>query len=499
MTFSLAAKLSVLLLFIGSTLYVHLRGKARLPMLRQFVNHSALFAPYNALMYLFSAVPSKPYLDRSKFPELDVLKDNWEVIREEAMHLFDEGYIRAAEKNNDAGFGSFFKKGWKRFYLKWYDKPLPSAEALCPKTVALVSSIPNVKGAMFALLPGGSHLNPHRDPFAGSLRYHLGLSTPNSDDCRIFVDGQVYAWRDGEDVMFDETYVHWVKNETEQTRVILFCDIERPLSNRVMTRINRWVSKQLGRATAPQNLDDERVGGINQAYAWSKTFSDKFSGQVKQWKRKHPKAYRIARPVLAVVVLVLLWKWLFIYPEQGIATVNELAAPVDRPIEFRITASTVMNSFYIPALAGQIYAMPGMQTKLNAVINKPGEFEGFSANYSGAGFSDMRFKFHGVSDGDFDAWVKKVKSSGGALKRAEYMALEKPSIKDPVQHFNAVDGTLFHAILNRCVAEGQVCMDQQMMTDKNVKDDAKGEKTEKGAARAASQEVAMAGSQHHHE
>ncbi|SDV01600.1 aspartyl/asparaginyl beta-hydroxylase domain-containing protein [Pseudomonas mucidolens] len=311
MSFSLAAKLSVLLLFIGSTLYVHLRGKARLPVLRQFVNHSALFAPYNALMYLFSGVPSKPYLDRSKFPELDVLKDNWEVIRDEAMHLFDEGYIRAAENNNDAGFGSFFKKGWKRFYLKWYDKPLPSAEQLCPKTVALVSSIPNVKGAMFALLPGGSHLNPHRDPFAGSLRYHLGLSTPNSDDCRIFVDGQIYAWRDGEDVMFDETYVHWVKNETEKTRVILFCDIERPLSNSLMTRINRWISAQLGRATAPQNLDDERVGGINQIYASSKRFSDSVSGVVKQWKRKHPKAYRVMRPVLAVLVLVLLWKWLF--------------------------------------------------------------------------------------------------------------------------------------------------------------------------------------------
>jgi len=178
MTLSFAAKAAILLLFVGSTLYVHLRGKARLPVLRQFVNHSALFAPYNALMYLFSSVPSKPYLDRSKFPELDVLKDNWEVIRDEAMHLFDEGYIRAAAKDNDAGFGSFFKKGWKRFYLKWYDKPLPSAEALCPKTVELVSRIPNVKGAMFALLPGGSHLNPHRDPFAGSLRYHLGLSTP---------------------------------------------------------------------------------------------------------------------------------------------------------------------------------------------------------------------------------------------------------------------------------------------------------------------------------
>ncbi|ASU38806.1 ubiquinol oxidase subunit II [Herbaspirillum sp. meg3] len=202
---------------------------------------------------------------------------------------------------------------------------------------------------------------------------------------------------------------------------------------------------------------------------------------------------------LTVEVVALDWKWLFIYPEQGIATVNELAAPVDRPIEFKITASTVMNSFYIPALAGQIYAMPGMQTKLNAVINKPGEFEGFSANYSGAGFSDMRFKFHGVSDEDFDAWVKKVKSSGGALQRAQYIALEKPSIKDPVQHFNAVDGTLFHAILNRCVAEGQVCMDKQMMTDKNVKDESKGEKTEKGAAKAAPQEVAMAAGQHHHE
>ena len=311
MTLSFAIKAGLILLFVGSILYVHFRGKARLPVLRQFVNHSAFFAPYNALMYLFSGVQSKPYLDRSKFPELDVLKDNWQAIREEAMHLFDEGYIRAAEKNNDAGFGSFFKKGWKRFYLKWYDKALPSAELLCPKTVELVNSIPNVKGAMFALLPGGSHLNPHRDPFAGSLRYHLGLSTPNSDACRIFVDGEEYAWRDGEDVMFDETYVHWVKNETDITRVILFCDIERPLSSPFMTRVNRWVSAQLGKATAPQNLDDERVGGINKAYAWSKTFSDRFSGVVKQWKRRNPKLYRIARPILAVLVLVVLWRWLF--------------------------------------------------------------------------------------------------------------------------------------------------------------------------------------------
>ena len=125
-------------------------------------------------------MPARPILDRRGFPQLDLLQANWQAIRDEAPHLFDEGYIRAAEKHNDASFNSFFKQGWKRFYLKWYGEPLASAEALCPQTVALLKSIPSVKAAMFALLPPGSKLNPHRDPFAGSLRYHLGLITPNS-------------------------------------------------------------------------------------------------------------------------------------------------------------------------------------------------------------------------------------------------------------------------------------------------------------------------------
>ncbi|MNG28835.1 hypothetical protein D3C84_1141570 [compost metagenome] len=93
--------------------------------------------------------------------------------------------------------------------------------------------------------------------------------------------------------------------------MILFCDIERPLSNGVMTRINRWVSGLLGRATAPQNLDDERVGGINRVYAWSKHSSDTFSAAFKQWKRRHPQRYRILRPVLAVLVLTASGYWLF--------------------------------------------------------------------------------------------------------------------------------------------------------------------------------------------
>ncbi|RQO51310.1 ubiquinol oxidase subunit II [Variovorax sp. KBW07] len=169
---------------------------------------------------------------------------------------------------------------------------------------------------------------------------------------------------------------------------------------------------------------------------------------------------------LVVEVVALDWKWLFIYPEQGIATVNELAAPVDRPIEFRITASSVMNSFFIPALAGQIYAMPGMQTKLNAVINKPGEFEGFSANYSGAGFSGMRFKFHGLTNEGFDQWIAKVKTGKeGELTREQYKKLEVPSEREPVRHYATVDPSLYDAILNLCVDRNKMCMKEMMAID----------------------------------
>ncbi|RDJ27728.1 ubiquinol oxidase subunit II [Bosea caraganae] len=171
-----------------------------------------------------------------------------------------------------------------------------------------------------------------------------------------------------------------------------------------------------------------------------------------------------AKP-LEVEVVALDWKWLFIYPEQGIATVNELAAPVDRPIHFRITASSVMNSFYIPALAGQIYAMPAMQTRLHAVINAPGRYQGFSANYSGAGFSGMRFAFLGLSDGDFDGWVAKAKAAGATLDRATYLQLERPSENEPVRRYSGFDPKLFDAILNLCVEPGKMCMSEMMAVD----------------------------------
>ncbi len=172
----------------------------------------------------------------------------------------------------------------------------------------------------------------------------------------------------------------------------------------------------------------------------------------------------VAREVepLTVEVVALDWKWLFIYPEYGIATVNEMAAPVDRPVDFRITASSVMNAFYVPALAGMIYAMPGMETKLHAVINHPGRYLGFSANYSGAGFSGMRFAFLGQTTQEFAQWVAQAKASGTALDRARYLELERPSENDPVRRFGTVDKDLYQAILNMCVERGKMCMNEMM-------------------------------------
>ncbi|HEV7715026.1 MAG TPA: COX aromatic rich motif-containing protein, partial [Steroidobacteraceae bacterium] len=169
-----------------------------------------------------------------------------------------------------------------------------------------------------------------------------------------------------------------------------------------------------------------------------------------------------ATQALEVEAVALDWKWLFIYPAYGIATVNELAVPVNRPVTLRITASSVMNSLYIPHLAGQVYAMPGMETKLHGVLNEEGISQGFSANYSGAGFSGMRFTVRGLSDADFEKWVQDVRSGDGELTRQAYLELAKPSENEPARRYPHVDESLYHAILNRCVEPGTMCMDHRM-------------------------------------
>ncbi|EZP74213.1 Ubiquinol oxidase, subunit II [Sphingomonas paucimobilis] len=169
---------------------------------------------------------------------------------------------------------------------------------------------------------------------------------------------------------------------------------------------------------------------------------------------------------LDVQVVALDWKWLFIYPEQGIATVNELALPVDVPVRFSITSTSQFNTFYAPTLAGMIYAMPGMDSKLHAVLNKPGESWGYSGNYTGRGYADMRFKLRGMPQADFDAWVAGIKGRGGAsLETASYLALEKPSEKAPVMYFANVMPGLFDRAVNMCVDPRKTCMAETMRRD----------------------------------
>ncbi|WP_046168021.1 lipid A hydroxylase LpxO [Chromobacterium vaccinii] len=261
-------KILVVAVFVLSTLYVHFRGRVRLGFWRQLSDHSTIMAPINCFMYLFSKVPPKPYLPVTRFPELQALTANWEKIREEAVALYDRGNIKASDKYDDLGFNSFFKTGWKRFYLKWYGQDHASAQALCPYTTELLRQFPNIKAAMFAALPPGSRLVRHRDPFAGSVRYHLGLITPNDDGCFIDVDGEKYSWRDGEAVIFDETYLHYAENTTDQNRIILFCDVERPMWFWPARVINRIVSRVLvGAANSPNEAGD-RVGGLNRAFRY---------------------------------------------------------------------------------------------------------------------------------------------------------------------------------------------------------------------------------------
>lgn len=148
-------------------------------------------------------------------------------------------------------------------------------------------------------------------------------------------------------------------------------------------------------------------------------------------------------------VIALDWKWLFIYPEQGIATVNKINFPANTPVNFRVTSDAVMNSFFIPGLGGQIYAMAGMTTKIHLIANEEGVFDGISANYSGAGFTGMKFKATATSQAEFDAWVAEVKRSPLKLDKATYDALAKPSENNPVALYGEASPDQFQTIVDK--------------------------------------------------
>jgi cytochrome o ubiquinol oxidase subunit 2 len=161
-----------------------------------------------------------------------------------------------------------------------------------------------------------------------------------------------------------------------------------------------------------------------------------------------------AKP-LEIEVASLDWKWLFIYPEQGIAAVNQLVIPTETPVRFRLTSATVMNSFFVPQLGSQIYTMPRMTTHLNLLASTAGEFQGFSANFSGDGFADMRFIVRAVPAADFGGWVAKTRATGSVLDIPAYNALAKPSIAVPPKTFRSVDPALFEGIVGKMALDPQ--------------------------------------------
>jgi len=155
------------------------------------------------------------------------------------------------------------------------------------------------------------------------------------------------------------------------------------------------------------------------------------------------------KPTMRIQVVAMDWKWLFIYPEQEIATVNELAFPVDTPVEFLITSDTVMNSFFVPQLGSMIYAMAGMENQLHLIADKTGTFRGMSAHYSGFGFSGMKFKAHSQTDQDFETWVNKVKASPTTLSPEVYKQLSVKSKDNKIAHYSSVNPLMFNRIIEK--------------------------------------------------
>ncbi len=169
------------------------------------------------------------------------------------------------------------------------------------------------------------------------------------------------------------------------------------------------------------------------------------------WKTSHSldpfKPLNSDKKPLTVQVVALQWKWLFIYPEQNVASVNELRIPINTPINFKVTSDAPMNSFWIPQLGGQIYAMSGMSTQLHLLASEAGEYAGVSANISGKGFSGMHFVAKATAESDFNAWVRDAKQSPERLSVATYDELSQPSENNPITVYSSVDPNLYDTIV----------------------------------------------------
>jgi|SRR5690554_1473029 len=294
-----------LLAYLGCIAFIRWRNRQRLPLVRQLSDFSTFMVPFNLPAYGLSQVPTDSQLDKQLFPQLQLLEEQWQTIRDEAVALFEQGLIKAKE---DLPASSFYKDNrWTSFYLKLYDHHIPSAHALAPKTMALLQQLPNLNLALFAVLLPGKQLNRHHDPFAYTLRYSLGLSTPNDPACGLTVNGEDYIWRDGESIIFDETYLHSAYNHTDRPRIILMTDIDRPLKSAWLQKLYWRFGRFFNGLFMIDNLDPSYSGKGNQ---WGKGLLA-YSRALKAVKKKNRRLYYLLKWSFMLVLLAALLWWLW--------------------------------------------------------------------------------------------------------------------------------------------------------------------------------------------
>ncbi len=292
----------------ASVTYVYsYRGQARyVDAVEYFRKGWPIFAPLNCLLYMFTQKKARTaILDVNQFEELKVVSDQWQTIREEAIELHKNKFLENTGKvgsvaSYDLGFRTFYKYGWSKFYLTWYGHTHKSAQNLCPKTLEILKKSPLIKGAMFSVLPPGAKLTRHLDPVACSLRYHLGLKTPNDDKCFINVDENNYSWRDGEGFIFDETYLHYATNNSQEDRLILMCDIARPM-NFIGKVINFFYGFFMKLSVVP-NMEGDKRGFINLVFSSVSPFLKRS----KKLKSSRPKLYVVLKFMFNSLLILLL-------------------------------------------------------------------------------------------------------------------------------------------------------------------------------------------------
>ena len=288
-------------IYVSCIVFIRVRNKDTFPLVRQLSDFSTFMVPFNIPAYLLSKVPLTPFISQSHFPELKIIEDNWEDIRDEALALHKNGHIAIKD---DLPASSFYKDNrWTSFYLKLYDSDIPSAYELAPKTMALIDQVPSMNLALFACLNPGKKINYHHDPFAYTIRYSLGLSTPNSDESGLIVNGDDYKWADGESILFDETFRHCAYNDSDKPRIILMTDIDRPLRFKLLQKFYFQFGRFFNSLFAVDNIDASKTG-VGNKFGY---YLNKYKAFMKRFKHWNKPVYVTTKVIVLFAVLAYIF------------------------------------------------------------------------------------------------------------------------------------------------------------------------------------------------